>query len=132
MNNWNFTGNLGKDAETRFTAGGDAVVSFSVAVKAGFGDKATTTWVNCTMWGKRGQAVAEYLNKGALVGVNGEACLRPWKDKEGQEKQSLDVRVDNLTLLSPRNTGDRPADPPQRKPEQQRDNDPFGEDQIPF
>jgi single-strand DNA-binding protein len=115
MNCWNFTGNLGRDCETRFTAGGEAVVSFSVAVKAGFGDKATTTWVNCTMWGKRGQAVAEYLNKGALVGVSGEACLRPWKDKEGQDKQSLDVRVDYLTLLGSRTAGERPAEPAQRR-----------------
>ena len=43
MNVWNFTGNLGKDADRRFTPSGDSIVNFSVAVKAGFGEKATTT-----------------------------------------------------------------------------------------
>jgi len=71
MNNWNFTGNLGRDAEQKFIPSGDSVVSFSVAVKSGYGDKATTTWAKCTMWGERGEAVAQYLTKGQLVGVSG-------------------------------------------------------------
>lgn len=100
MNSWNFTGNLGRDAETRFTPSGDAVTSFSVAVKAGYGEKATATWVNCKMWGKRGEAVAQYLNKGALVGVVGEVSMREWEDKEGQTRTALEVRVNDLTLLS--------------------------------
>lgn len=99
MNSWNFTGNLGRDCDTRHTAAGDAVVSFSVGVKAGFGDKATTTWANCAMFGKRGEAVAQYLKKGTLVGIVGEVNLREYQDKEGQKRYSLDVRVNDLTLL---------------------------------
>ena len=99
MNSWNFTGNLGRDCDTRHTAAGDAVVSFSVGVKAGFGDKATTTWANCAMFGKRGEAVAQYLKKGTLVGIVGEVNLREYQDKEGQKRYSLDVRVSDLTLL---------------------------------
>ena len=99
MNSWNFTGNLGRDCDTRHTAAGDAVVSFSVGVKAGFGDKATTTWANCSMFGKRGEAVAQYLKKGTLVGIVGEVNLREYQDKEGQKRYSLDVRVNDLTLL---------------------------------
>lgn len=111
MNNWSFTGNLGKDAETRYTAGGEAIVNFSVAVKAGYGDKAITTWVRCSMFGKRGDAVAQYLVKGQLVGVTGEAALRGWKDKDGVEKQSLEVRVNDLTLLG-KSDGAKPASAP--------------------
>ena len=99
MNSWNFTGNLGRDCDTRHTAAGDAVVSFSVGVKAGFGDKATTTWANCAMFGKRGEAVAQYLKKGTLVGIVGEVNLREYQDKEGQNRYSLDVRVNDLSLL---------------------------------
>ena len=102
MNNWNFTGNLGNDAEQRFTANSESVVNFSVAVKSGYGDKASTTWAKCALWGKRGEAVSQYLTKGSLVGVSGEVTLRPWKDKEGVEKVSLEVRVNDLTLLSGR------------------------------
>ena len=99
MNSWSFTGNLGRDAEQRYTQSGDSVVSFSVGVKAGFGDKATTTWANCAMFGKRGESVAPYLKKGALVGISGEVNNREYQDKEGQKRYSLDVRVNDLTLL---------------------------------
>jgi single-strand DNA-binding protein len=112
MNNWNFTGNLGKDAETRFTPAGKAVVSFSVGVKSGFGDKAVTTWANCAMFGDRATAVAEYLVKGTLVGISGEVTLREYTDKEGQKRNSLDVRVNDLSLL-----GKKPDAPQRSAPE---------------
>lgn len=98
MNVWNFTGNLGKDADQRFTPSGDSIVNFSVAVKAGFGDKATTTWVRCAMWGKRGESVLQYLTKGQQVGISGEASMREY-EKDGQKHSILEVRVNDLTLL---------------------------------
>jgi single-strand DNA-binding protein len=98
MNNWNFTGNLGRSAEQKFV-GDNSLVSFSVAVKSGYGDKAATTWVNCQMWGKRGESVLPYLNKGQLVGISGEATLRLYEKKDGGNGASLDVRVNDLTLL---------------------------------
>lgn len=99
MNVFTFTGNLGGNAEQRYTQSGDSVVSFSVAVKSGFGDKASTTWVRCTMFGKRGESVLPYLNKGQLVGVSGEFSAREWDDKQGQKRTSIEVRVNDLTLL---------------------------------
>ena len=65
------TGNIGKDAEQRFTPGGDSIVTFSLPVKSGYGDKAKTSWVRCSMFGKRGESVLPYLLKGSLVGVSG-------------------------------------------------------------
>ena len=115
MNSWSFTGNLGRDAEQRYTQSGDSVVSFSVGVKAGFGDKATTTWANCSMFGKRGESVVPYLKKGTLVGIVGEVNLREYQDKEGQKRYSLDVRVNDLTLLGGKPSGDSaPSEKPQR------------------
>lgn len=100
MNVWNFTGNLGFDADQKYVQSGESVVSFSVAVKAGYGDKATTTWARCTLWGKRGEGVAQYLTKGQLVGISGEVALREYEKKDGSGKgQSLEVRVNDLTLL---------------------------------
>lgn len=104
MNSWSFTGNLGADAESRVTPGGDPVVSFSVGVKTGFGDRATTTWARCQMWGKRGESVAPYLKKGQLVGVVGEASLREYDKKDGSKGASLEVRVNDLALLGKRDT----------------------------
>jgi len=114
MNVWNFTGNLGGDAETRFTQSGDAIVSFSVGVKAGYGDNATTTWARCSMFGKRGEAVAQYLTKGQLVGISGEVAMREWNDKEGQKRTALEVRVNDLSLLGKKEGQQQSQQAPQR------------------
>ncbi|OGT54230.1 MAG: hypothetical protein A3E01_00135 [Gammaproteobacteria bacterium RIFCSPHIGHO2_12_FULL_63_22] len=117
MNNWCFTGNLGNDAEQKFVPNGDSVVSFSVAVKSGYGDKATTTWARCQIWGKRGESVLPYLTKGKLVGVTGELSSREYQ-KDGQTKTSIEVRVNDLTLLEKREGGQAaaPRSPEQRTP----------------
>lgn len=136
MNNWNFTGNLGNDAESRFTPSGVAVVSFSVGVKSGFGDKATTTWARCQMWGERGSAVSQYLVKGQLVGVTGEVTLREYDKKDGSKGSSLEVRVNDLTLLGKREGGEQQAQQQRQAPapKSQQQSGGFGEfdDSIPF
>jgi single-strand DNA-binding protein len=131
MNNWNFTGNLGRDAEQKFIPSGESVVSFSVAVKSGYGEKASTTWAKCTIWGKRGEAVAQYLTKGQLVGVSGEATLREYEKKDGTTGASLEVRVNDLTLLGKRDDSIPRDAAPETKPGA---NVPAAEydDQIPF
>jgi len=135
MNVWNFTGNLGGDAETRFTQSGDAIVSFSVGVKAGYGDKATTTWARCSMFGKRGEAVAQYLTKGQLVGISGEVAMREWNDKEGQKRIALEVRVNDMTLLGKKEGQQQNQPAPQRNaqgsPPPKKAHDDLGDD-IPF
>jgi single-strand DNA-binding protein len=116
MNNWNFTGNLGRDAEQKYLPSGESVVSFSVAVKSGYGEKASTTWAKCTMWGKRGEAVAQYLTKGQLVGVSGEATLREYEKKDKTTGASLEVRVNDLTLLGKRDDSMPRDAAPETKP----------------
>ena len=136
MNSWSFTWHIGEDCNTRFTQSGDAVVSFSVGVKSGFGDKATTTWAKCAMFGKRGESVAPYLKKGALVGISGEVNNREYQDKEGQKRYSLDVRVNDLTLLGGKSDRSESA-PSQPKPQRNAQGAQGGgmgdmEDEIPF
>lgn len=108
LNVFSFTGRLGKDCETRFTQGGDAVTSFTAAFDSGYGDKKVSTWVNCSIWGKRGEAVAPYLLKGTQVAVSGELTNRKYNDKEGNERYSLDVRVNDLTLIGGKPDGQAP------------------------
>lgn len=118
MNVWSFTGNLGRDAEMRYTPNGDAIVSFSVGVKSGFGEKALTVWPRCSLFGKRAESLAPYLVKGQLVAVNGEVSMRDWQDKEGQTRSSLEVRVNDLTLLGRRDeSGSRSQEPAPRSSE---------------
>ena len=132
MNAWQFTGNIGKDAESRFLPNGDPVVSFSVGVKSGYGEKATTTWARCAMFGKRAESVSQYLTKGQLVGISGEVTLREWNDQQGQKRSSLEVRVNDLTLLGKKD-GQQAAQPRQQSPAPQQ---PGGfsdmDDDIPF
>lgn len=112
MNTWSFTGHLGRDVEVRQTASGEPVAQFSVAVTSGYGDKQQTTWPRCAFWGKRGEAVARYLVKGQLVGVTGEVTLREYDGKDGTRKQSLEVRVVDLTLLGKRDETATPTQHP--------------------
>lgn len=99
MNSWNFIGNTGRDAEVKFLANGDPITNFSVAVKSGYGKNEVNSWVNCSIYGKRGQAVAQYITKGMQIGVIGEALLRSWDNKDGVKQSSLECRVNDVTLL---------------------------------
>lgn len=75
------TGNVGKDAEQRTTQGGDTVTSFSVGVRQGWGDRASTNWYRCSVWGKRGDTVRDHLRKGMKVTVNGELSIGEYNGK---------------------------------------------------
>ena len=125
MNVFTFSGNLGRDADVRYTQNGDPIASFSVAVRSGYGKSDATTWINCNYWGKRGEAVAPYLKKGSQVVVSGEFTLRKWTDKEGQEHGSPDVNVRELTLV-----GSRPSETSASAVPQPQSNDP--DDDIPW
>ena len=111
MNVYTFTGNLARDAKINFTEKGDSVGSFSVGVKSGYGDKAVTNWINCSLWGKRADSLAPYLMKGQGVAISGELSLRKYKSKDGTEGASMEVRVADVTLIG--NKEDRALTTPQ-------------------
>lgn len=94
------SGNLGKDAELKTTQGGDSVLGFSVAVKQGWGDKASTNWFRCSVWGKRAANLADYLRKGTKVVVQGELTIGSYEGKP-----QFDVRVGEVEFMSAREGG---------------------------
>jgi single-strand DNA-binding protein len=98
MNKISGTGRVVADAEVRFTPSGDAICNFRVASDVGYGDKKTTNWFNCQVWGKRGEAIAQHLTKGQQVTVFGTLQLREWTNKEGVKQLSPDIRVDEIEL----------------------------------
>jgi len=102
LNVWTFTGNLGRDAEQKHLPNGTSVVEFSPAVESGFGDNKVTMWPRCAMFGDRGAKALQYLVKGQQVAVSGEIKLRDWKNKDGETKTSLEVRVTDLQLIGKR------------------------------
>lgn len=132
MNVFTAVTRIGADAEQRFTQGGDSVVSFNGAVDSGFGEKKVTTWIKFTLWGKRGTSVLPYLTKGAQVAVSGELANRKWQDKDGQDRYSLEVRLNDVTLIGGKPSSDsqpREAAQSQNKPKPSFDD---LESNIPF
>lgn len=95
-------GNIGKDAETRTTQGGDKVTSWSVAVEERTGKEKSTIWFDCSLWGKRGESLASYLTKGSKVAVSGDLGKR-----EHEGKTYLTLRADQVTLLGGKSDGGR-------------------------
>jgi single-strand DNA-binding protein len=98
-------GNLGKDAETKFTPGGVARTSFTLATSRRWKDKQTgewkeeTDWHNCILW--RSENVSNYLQKGKQVYVEGRLQTRSY-EQDGQKKYFTEVVCDDLILLSSR------------------------------
>lgn len=115
MNSLNFTGNIGGDAEIRYTPDQKPVTSWSVALRSGYGKSEKTNWVRCTMFGDRGTKLAEYLKKGTQVAVMGELSLNEYTNKAGENKASLECNVTNVTLLGGKNSS---QDSSQYQPEQ--------------
>jgi len=88
-------GNLGRDAELK-TVGNGSVLAFAVASERKSKGEKVTTWVSCSLWGSRGESLAQYLTKGTKVAVTGELSTRE-SAKTG--KTYLEVRVDQIELL---------------------------------
>jgi len=107
-------GHLGKDAETKFTPSGVARSTFTVATNRRWKDqqsgewKEETDWHNCVLW--RSENLANYLQKGKQVYVEGRLQSRSYEDKEGQKKYMTEVVCEDLVLLGGR--GDSPAPAP--------------------
>jgi single-strand DNA-binding protein len=97
-------GNIGGDAEIRQTQDGQSVCSFSVASSSKVKGNEVTTWVRCSMWGKRGEALSKFLIKGAKVSVVGALSMRSY-EKNGETKTSLECRVDDVALMGGKNDG---------------------------
>lgn len=97
-------GNLGKDAETRFTPSGVSVSSFTLAttrrVKEGEQWRDETDWHNVTLW--RNEGVAQYLTKGKQVYVEGRLHTRKYQDKEGRDVYRTEVVAEEIMLLGGR------------------------------
>jgi single-strand DNA-binding protein len=103
-------GRLGRDPETRFTGGGQAVANFSVATDETYKDKngerqKRTEWHKIVVWGKQAEIAQQYLKKGSLVFIEGRIQSREWQDKEGQKRTSFEIVASNFRMLGGRGDG---------------------------
>ena len=100
-------GRLGRDPETRYTGGGQAVANFSVATDESYRDKngerqKRTEWHKIVVWGKQAEIAQQYLKKGSLVFIEGRIQSREWQDKEGQKRTSFEIVANNFRMLGGR------------------------------
>ena len=112
-------GRLTRDPELRTTNSGTSVASFSLAVdqnyKGADGEK-ETDFIDCVAWRQTGEFAAKYFAKGRMAVVEGRLQIRPWTDKEGNNRRSAEVIVDNMYFGDSKRDGDtggaRPASGP--------------------
>ena len=124
MNSITIVGNITKDAEIRYTQGGDAILGFSVADNSGK-DKTAIYW-NCSLFGKRAESLSPFIHKGGKVTVVGTITEEQFTDKNGNDRKSMKVRVSNIALQGGKEQAEeRPA----RQAQPQQD---LTEDDIPF
>ena len=103
-------GRLGRDPETRYTGGGQAVANFSVATDESYKDKngekqKRTEWHKIVVWGKQAEIAQQYLKKGSLIFIEGRIQSREWQDKEGQKRTSFEIVANNFRMLGGRSEG---------------------------
>jgi single-strand DNA-binding protein len=100
-------GRLGKDPETRYTGGGQAVCHFSLATDESFKSRSgerqkRTEWHRITVWGKQAEIAQQYLKKGAQIYLEGSIRTSEWTDKEGQKKTSYEINASTFRMLGSR------------------------------
>ena len=103
-------GRLGRDPETRYTGGGQAVANFSMATDESYKDKngerqKRTEWHKIVVWGKLAEIAQQYLKKGSLLFLEGRIQSREWQDKEGQKRTSFEIVASNFRMLGGRADG---------------------------
>jgi single-strand DNA-binding protein len=122
-------GNVGKDAVLRRTNDDQAVLNFSVASSSYANGEKTTQWVDVSVWGKRGQALADLITKGSKVTVIGQGSLTEHNGKTYIKVRAFDVELQGSAQPTQQRSETRQA------PAQQRSAPPadhFDEDSIPF
>jgi single-strand DNA-binding protein len=129
-------GNLGKDAELRYTPGGAAVATLRLATTDRYKDKEgqwqeQTEWHTVVVWGKTAETLAEYLRKGKQIYVEGRLQTRSWDDKEGKKRYATEVKSDRIVLLGGRVPGGEREEPASQA-EPVREGAELTDDDIPF
>ena len=137
-------GNLGRDAELRYTPGGAAVATLNMATTEVWNDKGgqrqeKTEWHRVVLWGKSAESLAEYLTKGKQIYVEGRLQTRQWDDKDGNKRYTTEIRSDKVVLLGGGGGGGRSAAPVDRGSDAGGSHmgpsdasEPLSDDDIPF
>jgi single-strand DNA-binding protein len=127
-------GRLTKDPELKYTPNGVAVANFTLAVNRPFsnqqGEK-ETDFINCVVWRKPAENVANYLKKGSLAGIDGRLQTRSYENNQGQRVYITEVMAESVQFLEPKGGGQQQSKP--QEPQKNSFNaDPFANDGQPI
>jgi single-strand DNA-binding protein len=133
-------GHAGGDPEMKYTSGGEAVTSFSVATKRVWTDsngqrQERTIWFRVAAWRRLAEICNQYVRKGQLVMIEGELQEpRTYQSRDGTWRASLDIQAREMKLLGGRSEGGAPAGTGGSAPGTGPSEEPggFGEEEIPF
>lgn len=136
INNVVLVGRLTKDPDLRYTNTGLAVATFTLAVNRNFTNQSgnrEADFINCVIWRKQAENLANFAKKGSLVGITGRIQTRNYDNQQGQKVFVTEVLVENFQMLEPRRASDpRTQDSNNQFQQQQTGNDsePFNGAQI--
>jgi single-strand DNA-binding protein len=131
LNRVTLIGNLGRDAELRYTQNQQPVATFTLATSERWTDKQgqkqeRTEWHRIVAWGRLAEFCSEYLRKGRQVFVEGRLQTRQWDDKEGNKRSTVEIVARSILLLGSRSEGDRgPEEGPIEEMESPEEDIPF-------
>jgi single-strand DNA-binding protein len=128
MNLGTFGGRIGRDAELKQLDRGESVANFPLAISVGTKAAPSTMWVDCSIWGKRAETLAQYLTKGSKITVSGRLTLEEFKKKNGEQGYRLHCNVAEVDLHGGSSTGN--SSEPSSRPA--ASNAPGIDDDIPF
>ena len=126
MNKIFLSGNLTRDVEVRYTQSGKAYARASVAVNRPFSKDKEVDFFNLVAWDKTAEFLGKYFAKGSRVLVEGRLQTSKYKDKDGNERTSTEVVVDNVEFAGGKKDGNNSGNSNTRNP----DNDPFGGEPV--
>lgn len=115
-------GRLGKDPETRYMTNGEAVTNATLATSENWKDKSggkqeKTEWHNLTFYRRLAEVAGEYLKKGSMIYVEGKLATRKWQDKEGKDRYTTEIIVNEMQLLGGKQDSGQAVNTPASKPE---------------
>ena len=133
-------GNLGKDPELRYTSGGTAVATFSLATSERYKDRngeqqEKTEWHNIVTWRNLAEICGKYLHKGKQVYIEGRIQTRSYDDRDGNKRYITEIVADQMQMLGSKgdDAGRSRGDDFDQRPEPQVSEPPFNpDDDIPF
>lgn len=107
INNVVIVGRLTADPDLKYTASGNATATFSLAVNRNFINvegKRKADFINCVIWKKPAETLANYARKGTLLGVTGRIQTRNYENQQGQRVYVTEVVVENFQFLESKNS----------------------------